>query len=279
MRREFLQVDVFTDEPYLGNPVAVVLDGEGLTSEQMQQIANWTNLSETTFVVPPSSDDADYAVRIFTRDVELPFAGHPTIGTCHAWLATGGRPAREEVVVQECGVGLVELRREDGRLAFAGPPVLRSDPLDDALLADLCEVLRISPSSVVEARWADNGPGWAALRLERAEEVLALRPDPTGGRPLDIGVVGPHPPGSECAVEVRAFFCQDGPLAEDPVTGSLNAALAPWLFDSGLVESPYVASQGTALGRRGRVHVQRDPDGTVWVGGHAVSCITGELTA
>ena len=279
MRREFHQVDVFTDEPYLGNPVAVVLDGAGLSTEQMQQIANWTNLSETTFVLPPSSGAADYAVRIFTRDVELPFAGHPTIGTCHAWLSSGGSPARPDIVVQECGVGLVELRRQEGRLAFAGPPLRRSDPIDDATLRDLCEVLRIEPAAVVEARWADNGPGWAGLRLAGAQDVLALRPDPTGGRPLDIGVMGPYPSGSECDVEVRAFFCQDGPLAEDPVTGSLNAALAPWLLDAGVVGSPYVASQGTALGRRGRVHVARDAEGTVWVGGHAVSCIRGELTA
>ena len=279
MRRRFHQVDVFTAEPFLGNPVAVVIDGEGLSSEEMQRIANWTNLSETTFVRPPTSPDADYAVRIFTPEIELPFAGHPTIGTCHAWLEAGGASARDGVVVQECGVGLVELRRSAGRLAFAAPPLRRDAELDLSTLRQLCAVLRLDPHEVVEARWADNGPGWAALRLASAEAVLALRPDPAGGRPSYIGVLGPYPSGSECALEVRAFFCEDGPLLEDPVTGSLNAAIAPWVLRSGSAVSPYVASQGTALGRRGRVHVERDPDGTTWVGGDAVTCVRGELSA
>lgn len=277
MRRRFQQVDVFTAEAFLGNPVAVVLDGDGLTAEQMQRFANWTNLSETTFVTAPSDPSADYAVRIFTRDVELPFAGHPTLGTCHAWLTSGGAPARRDVIVQECGAGLIPIRRKAGALAFEAPPLLRTGPLEEATVVATCAVLRIDPSEVVEGRWVDNGPGWLALLLRDADAVLALEPDPTGGRPLDIGVVGLHPPGGECAVEVRAFFCVDGPLAEDPVTGSLNAGIAPWLIDSGRVTTPYVASQGTALGRRGRVHVDRDADGSVWVGGGTVTCIDGRV--
>ena len=274
--RPFKQVDVFTAEPYRGNPLAVVLDGDGLSDDEMQRFANWTNLSETTFVVPPSDPAADYRVRIFTTDVELPFAGHPTIGTCHAWLEAGGRPNTPGTVVQECGVGLVTLRHAE-QLAFAAPPLMRSGPVDDADLADTCAVLGIPATDVVGAAWADNGPGWIAIELADAEAVLALEPDMAARPDYKIGVVGAYPPGSPAAIEVRALFkLGDGPGAEDPVTGSLNAALAQWLLESGRLEAPYVASQGTALGRAGKVYVEQ-AGGEVWIGGDAVTCIDGEV--
>lgn len=286
--RPFAQVDVFTAEPYRGNPVAVVLEAEGLDADEMQRIARWTNLSETTFVLPPSRPDADYRVRIFTPGAELPFAGHPTIGTCHAWLEAGGRPAAADRVVQECGVGPVVVRRDGARLAFVAPPLRRSGPVDEETLADVCRVLRIGRDAVVDAAWADNGPPWVAVLLARAADVLALRPDFTAVESYDIGVVGPHPVGvvgpvggaapSEPAVEVRAFFRAGGVAAEDPVTGSLNAAMAPWLIERGVVTAPYVAAQGSALGRAGRVHVDR-VDGEILVGGEAVTCISGTIAS
>ena len=278
MPRPFRQVDVFTTTPYRGNPVAVVLDGQGLTGERMQQFANWTNLSETTFVLPPSAGGADYRVRIFTPVAELPFAGHPTLGTCHAWLAAeqaAGRAATPTgVVVQECGAGLVPVRRTPEGLAFAAPPLLRSGPVEEALVEHVAAVLGIDRSEIVAAEWADNGPGWVAVLLPSAAAVLALRP---GLVDLEVGVAGPYPPGSAEAFEVRAFFPKDGVTVEDPVTGSLNASLAQWLLGAGRATAPYVASQGTALGRAGRVHVTRDPDGTIWVGGGTVTCVVGQV--
>jgi PhzF family phenazine biosynthesis protein len=272
MQRSFRQVDVFTDEAYRGNPVAVVLDAKGLTTEEMQRFANWTNLSETTFVLPPEADGADYRVRIFTPARELPFAGHPTLGTCHAWLSGGGQPRRPDVIVQECGAGLVELRRTEGGLAFAAPPLIRSGPVEPGLLSRIASMLGIGPEDIVDAQWADNGPGWVAVLLHSAEAVLALRPREAE---IDVGVAGPYPAGSPEAFEVRAFTPKLGGVGEDPVTGSLNASLAGWLLDSGRATAPYVASQGTALGRRGRVHISRDPDGTIWVGGSTRICLEG----
>jgi PhzF family phenazine biosynthesis protein len=274
VRRPFRQVDVFTTVPYRGNPVAVVLDGSDLETEQMQRFAHWTNLSETTFVLPPSDPAADYRLRIFTPVAELPFAGHPTLGTCHAWLSGGGVPARDDVIVQECKAGLVRVRRTDAGLAFAAPPLVRSGPVEDDLVDEIASVLRIERSSIVDAQWADNGPGWVAVLLADADAVLALAP---GYTELDIGVAGPHPGGSPEAFEVRAFFPKDGALVEDPVTGSLNASLAEWLLRSGRATSPYVASQGTVLGRAGRVHISQEPDGTIWVGGGTVTCVSGEV--
>lgn len=270
--REFRQVDVFAHEPYRGNPVAVVLDGEGLSAEEMQRFARWTNLSETTFVLPPTVPDADYRVRIFTPSTELPFAGHPTLGTCHAWLSTTGDRQRE-VVVQECGVGLVTVRRTGEGLAFAAPPLVRSGPVDEALVRKIAAVLGVGREEIVDAQWADNGPGWVAVLLADADAVLALRPGHVGT--LYIGVAGLYPPGSPTAVEVRAFFPTGGGTAEDPVTGSLNASLAEWLVRTGRVTTPYVASQGTVLGRRGRVHISADGDGTIWIGGNTITCVRG----
>ncbi|MFI4990302.1 MAG: PhzF family phenazine biosynthesis protein [Solirubrobacterales bacterium] len=284
--REYTVIDVFGASPYAGNPVAVVLDGEGLSGGQMQRFAAWTNLSETTFVLAPSVPEADYRVRIFTPVQELPFAGHPTLGTCHAWLQaqaaqrSGGQPAgdrqppREGSFVQECGAGLVRLCVESQRIAFAAPPLLRDGAVEESLLAHVAEVLKIERDAIVDAEWTDNGPGWVAVMLADAEAVLALRPDFVD---LELGVVGAHPPGAPQAFEVRAFFPKDGTTVEDPVTGSLNAAIAPWLLRTGRAVAPYVVSQGTVLGRSGRVHVERDGDGTVWVGGATVTCVAGRV--
>jgi PhzF family phenazine biosynthesis protein len=272
MRRTFTQVDVFTSEAYGGNPVAVVLEGDGLTTDDMQRFARWTNLSETTFVLPPTSATADYRLRIFTPTQELPFAGHPTLGSCHAWLSAAGDPTRERVV-QECDVGLVEIRRAPHGLAFAAPPLLRSGPVEEPLVAHLASLLRIDRADVVDAPWVDNGPGWVAVLLASADDVLALRP---GAVDVDVGAVGPHSEGSAEAFEVRAFFPLNGATAEDPVTGSLNASLAQWLLRTGRAVSPYTVRQGTAIGRTGRVHVTED-EGEVWVGGGTVSCISGHV--
>jgi PhzF family phenazine biosynthesis protein len=271
--RALSQVDVFTTVPYRGNPVAVVLDGAGLSTGEMQRFAHWMNLSETTFVLPPSDPGADYQVRIFTPVAELPFAGHPTLGTCHAWLEAGGTPRRAEAVVQQCGAGLVALRQTGDGLAFAAPPVLRDGPVAEELLDRIAAVLGIGRAGIVDASWADNGPGWVAVLLASAEAVLAVKPVPSD---LDLGLVGPYPPGSPEAFEVRAFFPKDGVTTEDPVTGSLNASLAPWLLGTGRARAPYVVSQGTALGREGRVHVSQDADGTIWVAGGTVTCIRGQ---
>jgi PhzF family phenazine biosynthesis protein len=271
--RSFAQVDVFTTTPYSGNPVAVVLDAAGLSTEEMERFARWTNLSETTFVLAASDDRADYRVRIFTPTVELPFAGHPTLGTCHAWLAAHGEEQRDEVV-QECAAGLVRIRRGDAGLSFAAPPLVREGPVDEALVQRIATLLGIDRGEILDAEWADNGPGWVAVLLEDAGAVLAVRP---GSANLDLGIVGAYPAGSPEAFEVRAFFPKDGVLVEDPVTGSLNAAIAPWLLRTGRATAPYVVSQGTLLGRAGRVHVQRDDDGTIWVGGATATCVSGEV--
>jgi PhzF family phenazine biosynthesis protein len=273
VNRPFAQVDVFTGEPYRGNPVAVVLDGEGLGAEEMQRFANWTNLSETTFVLPAEDPGADYRVRIFTPVAELPFAGHPTLGTCHAWLERhgGGAP---ETITQECAAGLVTVRRTPDGLAFAAPPLLRTGPVDEGLVRRIAATLGLERSEIVDAQWADNGPGWVAVLLESAAAVLAVEPRYAD---LDLGVVGPHPTGAPEAIEVRGFFPKDGTLVEDPVTGSLNASLAEWLLRTGRVTAPYVARQGTALGRAGRVHVSVDADGAVWVGGGTVTCVAGSV--
>jgi PhzF family phenazine biosynthesis protein len=238
----------------------------------MQRFARWTNLSETTFVLPPEHPDADYRVRIFTPVAELPFAGHPTLGTCHAWLEAGGTPKSTGAVVQECAAGLVPVRQLDGRLAFAAPPLIRQGPVDDAALAHVAEVLRIDRDAIVDANWVDNGPGWVGVLLESADAVLALRP---GVVDLDIGVVGPLPAGSPEAFEVRAFFPVEGTTREDPVTGSLNASLAQWLLSTGRARAPYATRQGTILGRQGRVRIEVDDEGQVWTGGGTITCIGG----
>jgi len=283
MRRRFQQVDVFAPRPFTGNPLAVVLDSEGLSTEEMQRITRWLNLSETAFLLPPTSDAADYRVRIFTLARELPFAGHPTLGSCHAWLTAGGTPRRSDRIVQECPAGLVPIGRGAERLAFAAPPLVRSGPVGADFVAQLASVLGIRREQIVDAQWVDNGPGWVGVLLGDAAAVLAINPDfsrHTGPGSLDIGLVGPYPPGSECAFEVRAVFGDEqGGMREDPVTGSLNASLAQWLLSSKRATAPYVTSQGTRLGRSGRVHIDQDSDGTVWVGGGTVTVVEGEIEA
>jgi len=276
-QRRFQQVDVFADEPLLGNPVAVVVDGDGLRIDDMQRFANWTNLSETTFLSPPTRAGADYAVRIFTPDVELPFAGHPTLGSCHAWLSSGGRPDQPGMIVQECAAGLVRIRRDGDDLAFAAPPLVRGgDVDDDDDLGRLLQVLGIVGDDVVAAQWVDNGPGWIAVQLHTADAVLALRPGPLGD--FNVGVIGALPSGASEAFEVRAFFAKAGQTTEDPVTGSLNASLAEWFLRTGKASAPYRVRQGTALGRRGVVTIdQTEPGGDVWVGGATVTCVEGNL--
>jgi PhzF family phenazine biosynthesis protein len=274
MLRQFRQVDVFTDVPYQGNPLAVVLGADGLTTDRMQRLANWTNLSETTFALAPTSGEADYRVRIFTPSQELPFAGHPTLGTCHAWLEAGGTPRTRGKIVQECGAGLVTVSADEDGLKFAAPPLVRSGPVDEQLALHVAEILRIGRGEIVDLQWADNGPGWIAVLLSSADAVLAVRPGPTD---LEIGIAGPYPPGEPAAFEVRAFVPKNGATDEDPVTGSLNASLAQWLLASGRAQAPYVARQGTVLGRNGRVRVTADADGQVWVGGDAVTCISGTV--
>ncbi|MBN6057573.1 PhzF family phenazine biosynthesis protein [Nonomuraea sp. RK-328] len=274
MQRPFTQVDVFTSVPYQGNPLAVVLDGKGLTTEEMQRFAHWTNLSETTFVLPPTDPAADYQVRIFTPTSELPFAGHPTLGTCHAWLAAGGSPQRPGVIVQECGAGLVRVRETEGGLAFAAPPLIKSGPVEEAFAEHVAGLLRVDRSEILDIEWADNGPGWVAVLLRDADAVLAVEPAVVD---CFIGVVGPHPEGVPQAFEVRAFCPFNGGTVEDPVTGSLNASVAQWLLRTGRARAPYVAAQGTRLGRAGRVHVSADDEGTIWVGGSTVACVSGHV--
>jgi len=317
--RPFQQIDVFTAVPGHGNPLAVVLDGAGLDDARMQRFANWTNLSETTFLLPPTDPAADYRVRIFTPGAELPFAGHPTLGSCHAWLAAGGVPKSPGRIVQQCGVGLVTLRREAvdgvdgaGRLAFAAPPLARSAP-SPTLLARVARALGLEAARIVAAQQLDNGPVWLGLLLEDAEAVLALQPDHRALKALGmkVGVAGLHAAAEapallrrsnrearafaggagaarsvpdavtaassdRPALEVRAFAAPLG-VDEDPVTGSLNASLAQWLVADGHLPDRYVAGQGQCLGRDGRVHVARDADGQVWIGGDAVTCIEGRV--
>ena len=277
--RRFTQLDVFTATPLLGNPLAVVHDAQGLGDEQMAAFARWTNLSETTFLLPPTEPGADYRVRIFTPGGELPFAGHPTLGSCHAWLSAGGQPRAADEVVQQCGVGLVRVRREAvagrTRLAFAAPPLRRTGPVEPALRAQVLESLGLNDSQIERLEWIDNGPGWMGALLPDAATVLALRPDFAAMRGLKLGVIGAHPAGSECQFEVRAFVPALG-VPEDPVTGSLNAGLAQWLIGEGLAPSAYVAAQGAALGRAGRVHVQRI-GADVWIGGDVASVVSGTV--
>jgi PhzF family phenazine biosynthesis protein len=288
--RPFRQVDVFTTTPYRGNPLAVVLDGSGLSTAEMQHFTNWTNLSECTFLLPPTADGAaagaDYRVRIFCPGRELPFAGHPTLGSCHAWLEAGGMPKAGDVM-QECGVGLVRIRQDNNRLAFAAPPLIKSGPLDEADVALIARGLGVARSDIVAHSWCDNGPNWRGVMLKSAEQVLALKPDGAVLAGLDIGVVGPRgkvgvlgaqTSTSETQFEVRAFFPGNNGMAEDPVTGSLNAALAQWLIGAGLAPERYVAAQGTALQRAGRVFIERDDQSTIWVGGASVTCVDGTVS-
>jgi PhzF family phenazine biosynthesis protein len=274
MIRRFNQLDVFTNRPLFGNPLAVVVDGEGLDASEMQRFATWMNLSETTFLLPPTNPAADYRVRIFTPGEELPFAGHPTLGSAFAWLANGGTPKQPGLLVQECGVGLVTVRRDGDALAFAAPPMIRSGSVDESLINEAARGLGITRDSIVDAAWVDNGSGFMGLLLNSADEVLAIQPPTTQ---LKVGIAGPYPANSIFAYEVRAFYSANGTTFEDPVTGSLNASLAQWLIGTGRFSPPYLASQGTAISRAGVVRINADDSGAVWVGGDVVQCVTGTV--
>ena len=276
MSRRFSQVDVFGADNCTGNPVAVVLDSLDLNDEDLKRFSVWTNLSECTFVFPPSDPSADYRVRIFSLNTELPFAGHPTLGTARAWLEAGGIPKNSNRLVQECGIGLVDIQIEGQHLAFSAPERLRSGPVHDALLNDLIDILGVKSEQVIDAEWLDNGPGWVGLLLDNATSVLNLKPDASKhpGR-WDIGVIAPSDTGADTAFELRAFFTEGHePLREDPMTGSLNASAAQWLISSGRASAPYVASQGTAMGRNGRIYISQ-VDAKLWVGGEAKVVISG----
>lgn len=277
MTRRFHQLDVFSAEALKGNPLAVVHAAGGLDDARLAAIARWTNLSETTFLLPPTDPAADYRVRIFTPVGELPFAGHPTLGSAWAWLAAGGVPKAAGQLVQQCGVGLVTVRRDGERLAFAAPPLRRSGPLDEDLRARIAAGLGLQPGEIVRHAWVDNGPGWCAVMLGSAARVLMLRPDWSLLGDLKLGLVGPQAAGTDSAIEVRALFGSGGRGFEDPVTGSLNASLAQWLIGEGVLPEAYVAAQGQALQRAGRVHVRREGD-TVWIGGDVTPVIDGIVT-
>lgn len=277
-RFDYKQLDVFSEVPLKGNPLAVVFGADGISDERMAAFANWTNLSETTFLLKPRHPEADYRVRIFTTSTELPFAGHPTLGSCHAWLEAGGVPKGKEIV-QECGVGLVRIRRSEHGLAFLAPPLLRSGPPEAELLERVRKGLGLSVEAVVEAQWVDNGAGWLALMLRDRQQVLTLKPDYHQLLDLAVGVIAPWDPavdGEGAHFEVRGFIAGDG-MPEDPATGSLNAGLAQWLLGKGLAPSSYVVSQGLTMGRAGRIHVEQLGD-EVWIGGAVVTCINGSLT-
>ena len=271
----YREMDVFSQEPYRGNPLAVVHDADSLGAGQMQQFATWTNLSETTFLLEPSTPQADYRVRIFSAKEELPFAGHPTLGSARAWLDAGGALRPDGTLVQECEAGLIRIRAEGDQLSFEAPPLTRYGAVDEPLLTRIAAVLGIPRQNILDASWLVNGPQWIGVRLASARDVLALQPDPAKAGDLEIGVVGPYGSTAETAFEVRAFVGGD-PVWEDAVTGSLNAGLARWLTDTGLAAPPYTASQGTVLGRRGRVRISLR-DGRIWVGGHVTSCIEGTV--
>ncbi len=274
---DFSQVDVFAPDPLTGNPVAVVHDADALSDDTMAAFARWTNLSETTFLLRPTDPSADYRLRIFTPGGELPFAGHPTLGSAHAWLERGGVPAVAGRVVQECGIGLIELRRDGARLAFKAPALLRSGPVESVLAASVCAALAIAPADVLAMNWIDNGPNWIGVVLRSAGEVLAVRPDFSAMGEMKIGIIGAHPAGGPADYEVRAF-APGVSVVEDPVTGSLNAGFAVWLTRAGMVPPSYSVRQGTALGRRGDVHITTDDAGDVWVGGVSTTLISGTLT-
>lgn len=277
-QRPFKQVDVFTARPYYGNPLAVVLDGSGLSTEEMQHFTNWTNLSECTFVLPPTDAAADYKVRIFCPGRELPFAGHPTLGTAHAWLEHGGK-AKGEFIVQECGIGLVKIKRDGTKLAFAAPPLLKSGPLPEEDVAVIARGLGVERSDIVAHAWCDNGPNWRGVMLRSASQVLAIRADETILSELgviEVGVVAPQSAGNDMQFEIRAFFPGNNGMTEDPVTGSLNAAVAQWLIGAGIASPNYVAAQGTAMGRAGRVHVS-SVGCDIWIGGESVTCVDGAV--
>jgi len=280
MSGPFQFVDVFSERTFAGNPLPVFLDADGMSTEDMQKITRWMNLSETAFLLPPTDPKADYCVRIFTLTHELPFAGHPTLGSAHAWLTAGGQPQSETEIVQQCGIGRVTIRRNDNQLAFAAPDLIRAGPVDDVDLDRIAGALQIDRKIIVDSQWVDNGPGWVAVLLDSAEAVLEIEPLRDFPTQIDIGVVGPYAEGEDSAFELRAIYSDhQGAMREDPVTGSLNASIAQWLLRSGRAMAPYTATQGACVGRTGRIEISQDRDGTVWVGGATKTLINGDFTA
>lgn len=273
--RRFAQVDVFSSTQYLGNPVAVVLEADGLDADMMQRVARWTNLSETTFVLPASSAEADYRLRIFTPGGELPFAGHPTLGSAHAWLESGGIPRDPATIVQEVEAGLIAIRRDGDLLSFAAPPTIRSGDLDEQYVGQIAEAFGVERSKILAHQWVDNGPGWAVVRLATAQEVLDLTPDLARIPDAMVGAIGAYPEGAEHAFEMRTFAPALG-IAEDPVCGSMNASVGQWLVRSGAVAGGYRVSQGSRLGRAGDIVITVGDDGSVWVGGSTTTLFRGE---
>jgi len=274
VQRRFTQIDVFSSKPYWGNPVAVVVDCDGLEDGEMQQFARWTNLSETTFLLTPTNPAADYRVRFFTPTEELPFAGHPTLGSAYAWLIHGGTPRSESTIVQECEVGLINVRCDGNSLSFAAPSLLRGGSVEESLVIEAAASLGIDRNVIIDSAWIDNGPGWLGVQLGSAEQVLAIKPQKTN---LTLGVIGAYPAGSRFAYEVRAFYSSGGVTVEDPVTGSLHASMAQWLIGAGRFVPPYLASQGIAMGHAGEVHVSLDESKQVWIGGEVTACIQGTV--
>lgn len=273
---DFCLVDVFGTARFSGNPLPVLFDADSLSDAEMQRITRWFGFSETAFLVLPTDSAADYRVRIFTLERELPFAGHPTLGACHAWRSAGKKPLAA-TIVQQCGAGLIEIRAEENQMAFAAPPLIRTGAVDEAEVAEIAAFLGIDRETIVDSHWVDNGPGWVAVLLASAEAVLAIDPPTTASRGFDVGVVGPHSSG-EAVYEVRAFFSDHrGAIIEDPITGSLNASLAQWLTSSGRFTAPYIARQGTALDRDGRVTVEQDESGQIWIGGQTLTIATGSV--
>jgi PhzF family phenazine biosynthesis protein len=295
-QRPFKEIDVFTNVAFKGNPLAVVLDGQDLSTEQMQNFANWTNFSETTFVLPPTDSKADYQVRIFTPTMELPFAGHPTLGTCHAWLSSQASGlAQKGLIVQQCAAGLITIKRDGQRLAFAAPPLRRSGKLDADETAAIAQALGIQVADIVASAWCDNGPGWRGVLLNSVELLRQIKPDPKKIAGQFIGIASSLKIGASAIdekvnsaanksennadqpfLEVRAFFPGAGGFAEDPVTGSLNAALAQWLIGSGRAPSKYIAAQGLNLNRNGRVYIEQTGS-DIWVGGYSTTCVEGQV--
>ena len=271
----FHQLDVFSNEPLFGNPLAVVHAANDLSESQMVQFANWTNLSESTFLLNPTNELADYKLRIFTPSSELAFAGHPTLGSCYAWLNRGGVPKNKDIIIQECGVGLIKIRRNGERLSFLAPKLLKTGPLDQTTLNTISKGIGIPVEDIAHHQWVDNGAGWCAVMLKTASQVLAIKPNVEYLKTLKLGVIGPHPTDHEHDFEVRAFVIPFG-IHEDPVTGSLNAGIATWLINSGLSKDSYSVSQGTALGRKGKIYIEAI-NNEIWVGGEVVNCIEGEV--
>lgn len=271
-------VDVFSQQAFSGNPLAVIFDADDLDTAQMQHITRWMNLSETVFFQSPTHPDADYKVRIFTLTEELPFAGHPTLGSCHAWLKNGGKQKHPDFITQECGAGLIKIKRDQQKLSFAAPQLIRFGDVSDDDTNMITRILGIHRDEIKQSRWIDNGPGWVGVLLDSADKVLNLKPKSNPDDSFDIGIVGAYPKGSECDFELRALFNdQNGTLREDPVTGSLNASVAQWLFESELAPNHYIASQGTCMQRTGRVYLEKDANGDVWVGGYCHSRVTGKI--